>query len=78
MFIPFQFASLYDGQVLVWSDRPLNLGTDFLFGSSVHIPIFKKFFPRVKIIDQSKSTVLLLMTHIVTVPKLFFVFFFFF
>ena len=34
MTIPLQYVSLYDGQeVFVWSDCPLDLGTDFLVGN---------------------------------------------
>ena len=33
MTIPLQFVSLYDGQVFVWSDCLLDLGTDFLVGT---------------------------------------------
>ena len=36
MFIPLQFASLYDSQeIFVWSDCLLNLGTDFLVSKMV-------------------------------------------
>ena len=35
MIIPLQFASLYDGQVFVWSDCLLDLGTDFLEEANV-------------------------------------------
>ena len=36
MSISLQFASLYTGQeVFVWSDCPLDLGTDFLIGKMV-------------------------------------------
>ena len=35
--IPLQFASLYDRQVFVWSDRLLDLGTDFLVGNMVFV-----------------------------------------
>ena len=35
MTIPLHFASLYTGQVLMWSDCLLNLGTDFLIGNMV-------------------------------------------
>ena len=36
MTIPLQFASLCDGQeVFVWSDRLLDLGTDFLVDNMV-------------------------------------------
>ena len=38
MSLPLQFASLYDGQVVfVWSDCPLDLGTDVLVGDMVFI-----------------------------------------
>ena len=38
MFIPLQFASIYDGQeVFVWSDCLLSLGTDFLVGNTVFV-----------------------------------------
>ena len=38
MFIPLQFASLYDGQeAFVWSDCLLNLGTDFLVDNIVFV-----------------------------------------
>ena len=37
MTIPLQFASLYDGQVFVWSDCPLDLGMDFLVGNMVFV-----------------------------------------
>ena len=38
MTIPLQLAFLYDGQeVFVWSDCPLNLGTDFLVGNVVFV-----------------------------------------
>ena len=38
MTIPLQFASLYGGQeVLVWSDRRLDLGTDSLVGNIVFV-----------------------------------------
>ena len=38
MTIPLQFASLYDGQeIFVWSDRLLDLGTDFLVGNMVFV-----------------------------------------
>ena len=33
--IPPQFAPLHDGQVFVWSDCLLDLGTDFLVGNKV-------------------------------------------
>ena len=33
--IPLQFASLYNGQVFVWSNCLLDLGTDFLVGNMV-------------------------------------------
>ena len=33
MTIPLHFASLYFGQVFVWSDCLLDLGTDFLVGN---------------------------------------------
>ena len=35
--IPRQFASLYDGQVFVWSDCLLDLGTNFLIGNMVFV-----------------------------------------
>ena len=35
MLVPLQLASLYDGQVFVWSDCLLDLGTDFLVGNTV-------------------------------------------
>ena len=36
MSTPLQLESLYDGQeVFVWSDCPLDLGTDFLVGIMV-------------------------------------------
>ena len=36
MFVPIQFASLYDGQeVCVWSDCLLDLSTDFRVGNVV-------------------------------------------
>ena len=35
MSILLQFASLYNGQVFVWSDCLLDLGTDFLVGNMV-------------------------------------------
>ena len=35
MTIPLQCASLYVGQVFVWSDCLLDLGTDFLVGNVV-------------------------------------------
>ena len=36
--IQLQFASLYDGQeVFMWSDRLLDLGTDFLVGNMVFV-----------------------------------------
>ena len=37
MSIPLQFASLYDGQVFVWSICLLDLGTDFLVGDVVFV-----------------------------------------
>ena len=37
MTIPLQFASLYDGQVFVWSDCLLDLGTDFFVGNMVFV-----------------------------------------
>ena len=37
MTIPLQFASLYGGQVFVWSDCLLDLGTDFLVGYMVFV-----------------------------------------
>ena len=38
MYIPLQFASLYYSQdVFVWSDCPLDLGTDFLVGNMVFV-----------------------------------------
>ena len=37
MAIPLQFASLYGGQVFVWSNRVLDLGTDFLVGNMVFV-----------------------------------------
>ena len=37
MTIPLQFASLYDGQVFVWSDGLLDLGTDFLVDNIVFV-----------------------------------------
>ena len=37
MTIPLQFASLYDGQVFVWSDCLLDLGTDCLVGNMVFV-----------------------------------------
>ena len=37
MTIPLQFASLYNGQVFVWSDCLLDLGTDFLVGNMVFV-----------------------------------------
>ena len=37
MTIPLQFASLYSGQVLVWSDCLLDLGTDFLADNMVYV-----------------------------------------
>ena len=38
MTISLQFASLYDRQeVFVWSDRLLDLGTDFLVGNMVSV-----------------------------------------
>ena len=34
--MPLQFASLYDGQeVFVWSDRLLDLGSEFFVGNMV-------------------------------------------
>ena len=36
MTVPLQFASLYSGQeVFMWSDRLLDLSTDFLVGNMV-------------------------------------------
>ena len=36
MTIPLQFVSVYDGQkVFVWSNCPLDLGTDFFLGNTV-------------------------------------------
>ena len=36
--MPLQSASLYDDQeVFVWSDCPLNLGTDFFAGNMVFV-----------------------------------------
>ena len=35
MSIPLKFASLYEGQVFVWSDCLLDLGTDFFVGNMV-------------------------------------------
>ena len=35
--IALQFESLYDGQVFVWSDGLLDLGTDFLVGNMVSV-----------------------------------------
>ena len=35
--IPLQFASLYDGQVFMWSDSLLDLGKDFLVGNMVFV-----------------------------------------
>ena len=32
-----EFASLYDGQVFVWSDCMLNLGTNFLVNDMVFV-----------------------------------------
>ena len=37
MSIPLQFAILYEGQVFVWSDCLLDLGTDFLVGNMVFV-----------------------------------------
>ena len=37
MTIPLQCASFYDDQVFVWSDRLLDLGTDFLVGNIVFV-----------------------------------------
>ena len=37
MSIPLQFTSFYDGQVFVWSDCSLDLGTDFLVGNLVFV-----------------------------------------
>ena len=38
MTIPLQFASLYNGQEdFVWSERLLDLGTDFLVGNTVFV-----------------------------------------
>ena len=38
MSIPLQFASLYDHQeVFEWSNRLLDLGTDFLVGNTVFV-----------------------------------------
>ena len=38
MTIPLQFAPLYDGQeVIVWSDRLLDFGTDFLVGNMIFV-----------------------------------------
>ena len=37
MSIPLQFAILYEGQVFVWSDCLLDLGTDFLVGNIVFV-----------------------------------------
>ena len=35
MSISLQFASLYDGQVFIWSNCLLDLGTDFVAGNTV-------------------------------------------
>ena len=35
--MPLQFASFDDGQVFVWSDCLLALGTDFLVGNMVFV-----------------------------------------
>ena len=35
--IPLQFASVYDGQVFMWSDYLPDLGTDFLVGNMVFV-----------------------------------------
>ena len=37
MSILLQFASLYDGQVFVWSDCLLDLGKDLLVGNIVFV-----------------------------------------
>ena len=37
MTIPLQFASLYHGQVFMWSDCLLDLGTDFLVGNMAFV-----------------------------------------
>ena len=37
MSIPLQLASLYDGQVFVWSDCLLDFGTVFLLGNMVFV-----------------------------------------
>ena len=37
MTIPLQSASLYGGQVFVWSNCLLDLGTDFLVGNIVFV-----------------------------------------
>ena len=33
--ISLQFASLYDGQIFIWSNCLLDLGTDFVAGNTV-------------------------------------------
>ena len=46
MNIPLQFASLNDGQeVFVWSDCLLDLGTDFLVGTTDDFAKFSPFSP---------------------------------
>ena len=40
MTIPLQFPSLYDGQVFVWSDCLLDLGTDLLVGNMVFVFLY--------------------------------------
>ena len=37
MTIPLQFASLYNGQIFVWSECLLDLGMDFLVGNMVFV-----------------------------------------
>ena len=37
MSIPLQFVFLNDGQVFVWSDCLLDLGTDFFVGNMVFV-----------------------------------------
>ena len=38
MSMPLQFVFLYDGQeVFVWSNRLLDLGTDFLVGNMIFV-----------------------------------------
>ena len=37
MTIPLKFASLYGGQVFVWSSCLLDLGMDFLVGNMVFV-----------------------------------------